>query len=195
MKTSFEEDGWGFFIHPESLLTEEIASETDVPEGAVIVKKIKQHIEDLGRTVVNTSYYLVQGETEHKENKNAIKKYLAEKMLDYLTAHSEWAPFTTLKKKHQRNYRLNYQPNKHDSFELTIQEDQLGGKSLATYFANLNPSAVVEDQSWPVEGSQGKTYTVTKKRGDWECSCPQWAYRGRRSGTACKHIQSIKARK
>lgn len=112
MKMTLEKGEWGYFIYPQSLLTEEIASETDIPPGAVIVKKTRQHIEDLGRTVVSTAYYLVKGDNAHKESKNTVKKHLAEKMLKYLNAHTTWAPYASLKKRTQHSYRLNYQPNK-----------------------------------------------------------------------------------
>ncbi|MHA2272739.1 MAG: hypothetical protein ACXACI_12815 [Candidatus Hodarchaeales archaeon] len=199
MKITLEKGEWGYFIHPQSFLTEEIASATDIPPNAVIIKKTRQHIEDLGRTVVTTAYYLVQSDKAHKENKNTVKKHLAEQMLKYLNAHTAWAPYTSLKKRIQRSYRLNYQPNKYDSFELTINEEMLGGTSIAVYFDNLGPSTVLspeelEEQSWTVEGSQGNRYTVRKKGIDWECSCPQWVYRGRSTGTDCKHIKSIKAK-
>ncbi|MFQ5978748.1 MAG: tetratricopeptide repeat protein [Candidatus Heimdallarchaeota archaeon] len=129
---------WGFLINPQSFLTQEIDSETEMPNGTVIVKKTKEYVRGVGNTV-KTSYYLVQGAKEQKEHKNVIIKYLAEKMVEYMDEHSKWAPHTSLKNKYKASARLNYQPNKYDSFGLFIKEYMLRGRPIDNYLANLAP--------------------------------------------------------
>ena len=43
-----------------------------------------------------------------------------------------------------------------------------------------------EVQTWPIEGSKGKTYTVTKRGSQWSCTCVAGGF-----GKACKHVRQI----
>jgi hypothetical protein len=42
-----------------------------------------------------------------------------------------------------------------------------------------------------LNGEQTKTYTVTRKHGQWACSCPAWKFHNPRAH--CKHIHAIQA--
>ena len=45
-----------------------------------------------------------------------------------------------------------------------------------------------EVQTWPVEGSKGKAYTVTKRGSQWACTCVAGGF-----GKPCKHINQVVA--
>lgn len=44
-----------------------------------------------------------------------------------------------------------------------------------------------ESTTWAVQGSKGKTYTVTLDHGRYECTCPGFQFR-----RACKHVDEKK---
>lgn len=44
-----------------------------------------------------------------------------------------------------------------------------------------------ESQTWTVQGSKGKTYTVTLDHGRYECTCPGFQFR-----RSCKHVDEKK---
>jgi hypothetical protein len=46
-----------------------------------------------------------------------------------------------------------------------------------------------ELQTWTVQGSKGKTYTVTLDHGRYECTCPGFQFR-----RSCKHVDEQKAK-
>lgn len=47
-----------------------------------------------------------------------------------------------------------------------------------------------------VKGTAKKSYLVGVQDGkSWRCTCPDWSYRGSKSGTPCKHIRLVQDRK
>lgn len=44
-----------------------------------------------------------------------------------------------------------------------------------------------ESKTWAVQGSKGKTYTVTLDHGRYECNCPGFQFR-----RSCKHVDEKK---
>ena len=46
-----------------------------------------------------------------------------------------------------------------------------------------------ESKTWVVQGSKGKTYTVTLDHGRYECSCPGFQFR-----RSCKHVDEQKSK-
>jgi hypothetical protein len=44
-----------------------------------------------------------------------------------------------------------------------------------------------DSKTWTVQGSRGKTYTVTLDHGNYECSCPGFQFR-----RSCKHVDEKK---
>jgi hypothetical protein len=46
-----------------------------------------------------------------------------------------------------------------------------------------------ENLTWQVEGSKGAKYTVSLRKGQWDCSCPARQFRR----GDCKHIKSKKS--
>jgi hypothetical protein len=53
------------------------------------------------------------------------------------------------------------------------------------------PSAAAESEPqgrvWYVKGSRGDQYKVTEDRGEWNCTCSGWRFRGQ-----CRHVEEIK---
>ena len=47
----------------------------------------------------------------------------------------------------------------------------------------------LKPKTYKVDGSKGKSYTVTQKGSEWSCNCPASTFR---KWESCKHIKEIK---
>ena len=189
MEFKFDNDQWGGYINPETFEYSKIFNTVDLQENNIILKKSKEYISDIDRTIVKTEYYILLGNNLKQKNKNWIKSYMADFVINYIDKNKCLPPKTKIHKTYKTSVRLLYEVDKYDSFEMTIKKDMVGGKTLDDYFNGIQyvkkPKPVKEvGESWQVPGSKGKVYTVKKTGEKWTCTCPSFIYRKGK----CKHI-------
>jgi hypothetical protein len=60
------------------------------------------------------------------------------------------------------------------------------GESDSVYFPSAKKTSNQQTDSITVDGSNGKTYTVSKVAGNYVCSCPGYQFRRK-----CKHVLTM----
>lgn len=200
MKYQLKEGEWGGFINPVTFQYQKLFGQ-DLEEKTIVIKKSKEFIEDINRTIVKTEYALLFNESFIHRTKNEIKSFMAEYAIKYMDNQGMYPPRTTIKKTYKTSVRLLYKVDDYDSFEMAIKKDMIGDKSLDEYFKTVLPyKKTGEDkheeekkgsQTWKVEGSNKKDgskniYTVIQKGDKWTCTCPSFIFRKQR----CKHIKA-----
>ena len=121
------ENEWGFFIDHETFDIYPI--EEDIPDGSFVVVKEREYIEDIDRTVIQTSYGIVDGKKFVPLNKREISKYMSEACSHYIVSRDTIPPKVKVEKEMQKDkpVQLTFMMTNYDIFHLKITSSLLDG--------------------------------------------------------------------
>ena len=136
MKISLEEGEWGFYVDPLTFIVNKI--EGEIPESAFVVMKGREHIEDIGRTVIQTTFGYVENNTFLTLNKRDLAKKMSLKCAEYILRKEDFPPKVTLEReiKLGKDAYLAFSANKYDVFHLKISKEML---------RNKDPKKIIEE--------------------------------------------------
>ncbi|MBY8999942.1 MAG: hypothetical protein KGD64_03425, partial [Candidatus Heimdallarchaeota archaeon] len=109
------ESEWGYFINPETFKVNNI--EDDIPTGSLVVIKEKEYLEDLGRTVIQTTYGIVEGNKFQPMNKREITLLFSKACAKYILINNASPPKIKIEKELQKGKtaQLAFVMNQHDT--------------------------------------------------------------------------------
>ena len=119
------ENEWGFFIDP---LTFDINNiEEEIPPGSFIVIKEREYIEDIDRTVIQTTYGIVEKNKFQPMNKRELSSIISKACAEYILSNSAFPPKVKLEKElvEEKPAQLAFLMSNHDTFHLKISEKLL----------------------------------------------------------------------
>jgi hypothetical protein len=121
------EDEWGHFIDPDSFQIVEIHDE--VPEDSFVVIKEKAYIDDIDRTVIQTTYGIIDSNKFQPMNKREISKLMSVACGKYILKHDRLPPKVMIEKKLQveKPARLAFIMSGRDTFHLKLDKNALEG--------------------------------------------------------------------
>lgn len=157
MKLILNESDFGFYITTHDFKLHNVRE--DIPEGAFIVLKEKEEIEDLGRTVIQTSYGYIENDTYYDTDKRTLSEMISKKVVEYIAKRGTVPYKINLKKELKENkpVYLLWDINEYDQFHLKITDMMLGeGNTAYETFKELfkqNKIAKVDESidPWKVE--------------------------------------------
>ena len=158
MKFHFDsEEEWGYFIDPESFQIVEITDE--IPDGFFVVLKEKEYIDDIDRTVIQTSYGIVDGKKYQPLNKREISKLLAEACANYILLTNRLPPKVMVEKelKQDKPAKLAFIMNNYDTFHLSLDKNLLDGGNPREIINSIleqetfKPTLYDREEKWKVE--------------------------------------------
>ena len=122
------ENEWGFFIDP--LTFKIINIEEDIPSGSFVVIKEREYIEDIDRTVIQTTYGLVDKNKFQPMNKRELSTYMSKACADFILSNSTFPPKIKLEKElvEGKPVHLAFLMSNHDTFHLKITDKLLENK-------------------------------------------------------------------
>lgn len=157
------ENEWGWFIEPDTFKIHKI--EEDIPSGSFVNIKEKEYIEDIGRTVVQTTYGIIEGKKFQPMNKKEITKLLSEACAKYILMNDDLPPKVKIEKelKKDKAAQLAFVMNKHDTFHLKIPDNLLEGKNshdvITEIMQNVTLDMEEKEEKWKIEYAKSSRST------------------------------------
>jgi len=163
------ETEWGYYIDQENFKIYNIKDE--IPDGSFVVIKEKEYIDDLNRTVIQTTYGIVDGQKYQPMNKKEISKLISEACASYILVKNKLPPKVSLEKEviPDKPAKLAFVMNNYDTFHLVVDKDLLEGTNPAEIFNSLQedvPELTEEKDPWRIEyakSSRSTCKTCNKK--------------------------------
>ena len=158
MKISIDkEKEWGHFIDPLSFQVVEIYDE--IPDGFYIVIKEREYLEDLGRTVIQTTYGVIQGKKLQPMNKREISKLMSKSCGDYILKRKQLPPKVMVEKEliSNKNAQLAFIMSNYDTFHLKITKEVLEGGNPFEIINSIienetfKPTMYDREDKWKIE--------------------------------------------
>ena len=151
------EDEWGYFIDPQSFQIVDIVDE--IPDNSLVVLKEREYIEDLDRTVIQSSYGIVRENKYQPMNKREISKLFSKACADYVLKTKRLPPKILVEKKMQedKDVKLAFVMTNYDTFHLTLNKTLLGGANPFEIInsvlqnATFKPILYDREEKWKVE--------------------------------------------
>ncbi len=168
MKLELKTDEWGYMIDPETLEMKNIIEE--VPEGFFILIKAKEHVEDIGRTIVNTEYGYVEKNAFRPLDKRGLSAKISESCANYILQTNNMPRHITLKKdmKDNKPVELLFTLSVYDQFHLKLTPEQLktdNPKELIEEIiknTDFGKEEEEEEHKWKVEYAKSSRSTCKK---------------------------------
>ncbi|MHA1304683.1 MAG: PARP-type zinc finger-containing protein [Candidatus Heimdallarchaeaceae archaeon] len=161
MKFMLEEGEWGYYIDPTTFRYKRIKEEEDVPNGSFVILKAKEYIEDIARTIVQTTYGYIEKNTFLTSDKRSFSEKLSQACARYILENNDLPPKTTLKKevKEKKPAYLLYNMSQYDQFHLKLTDSHFNGeepKEIIDIIIEKSERNLFEDQEqkeekWLVE--------------------------------------------
>ncbi len=119
------DDEWGFYVDPETFEISKIIEE--IPDGSFVIIKEREYIEDIDRTVTNTSYGLVEGKKFSTFDKRGLSSLISEACAKYILKNNQFPPKVRIHKelKQDKPAQLAFELSKFDTFYLKISKNLL----------------------------------------------------------------------
>ncbi|MHA2255230.1 MAG: hypothetical protein ACXAAM_04085, partial [Candidatus Heimdallarchaeaceae archaeon] len=95
------ENEWGFFVDFETFDIYKI--EDDIPDGSFVMVKEREYIEDIDRTVTQSSYGIVEKNKFITMNKREISKLMSKACSKYILAKDTLPPKVKVEKELQQD--------------------------------------------------------------------------------------------
>jgi hypothetical protein len=156
MKLILDSDNeWGFFVDPETFDIHQI--EDDIPDGSFVIVKEKEYIDDIDRTVIQTSYGIVEKNKFTPKNKREISKIMSEACSRFILANDTLPPKVKVEKELQEDKpaQLVFMLSNYDIFHLKITSAMLD---------NLNPFDKVQE----IIGNETQKLTLYDRDDKWK---------------------------
>ncbi len=151
------ENEWGYFIDPQSFQVVEIIDE--IPDGSFVVIKEREYIDDIDRTVIQTSYGIVEGKKYQPLNKRELTKIMSTACTDYILSSNRLPPKILVEKelKQDKSAQLAFIMTNYDTFHLRIDKNSLGGLNPAELINSIieketfKPTLYDREEKWKIE--------------------------------------------
>ncbi|MCG3260037.1 MAG: hypothetical protein H7644_09835 [Candidatus Heimdallarchaeota archaeon] len=128
MKINLDSDNeWGHFIDPDSFQIVEITDE--VPDKSFVVFKEREYIDDIDRTVIQTTYGIIDGNKLQTMNKRELSKLMSKACAKYIIDFEKLPPKIMVEKKLiiDKPAQLAFILSNRDTFHLKIDKTALEG--------------------------------------------------------------------
>ena len=121
------ENEWGHFIDPDSFQIVEITDE--VPQGSFVVIKEREYIEDIDRTVIQTTYGIIESNKFQPMNKRELSKFMSIACGIYILNFDKLPPKVMIEKqlKLDKPAQLAFIMSNRDTFHLKLEKSALEG--------------------------------------------------------------------
>ena len=151
------EDEWGYFIDPESFHIVEIVDE--IPDGSFVVLKEREYIDDIDRTVTQTSYGIVDGRKYNPMNKREISKLMSRACAKYVLQNNRLPPKVMVEKelKDDKPARMAFVMSNYDTFHLNLDKNLLDDGNPAEIINSImeretfKPTLYDKEEKWKIE--------------------------------------------
>ncbi|MFW9852658.1 MAG: PARP-type zinc finger-containing protein [Candidatus Thorarchaeota archaeon] len=166
MKMTLEsDDEWGFYIDPKTFEISKIVDE--IPDGSFVIIKEREYIEDIDRTVTQTSYGLVQGNKFSTFDKRGLSSLMSEACATYMLKNNQFPPKVRIHKelKPGKPANLAFELSKFDIFYLKITDKQLKNKDPVEIINQLKEDQSAKltsydhEDSWKIEYAKSSRAT------------------------------------
>ena len=163
------ENEWGFFVDPEAFDIYTI--EDDIPDGSFVIVKEREYIEDIDRTVTQSSYGIVEKNKFIPKNKREISKLMSEACSKFILARDTLPPKVKVEKELQEDKptQLAFMLSNYDIFHLKISSAMLDG---------LNPFEKIQE----IIGNETEKLTLYDREDKWKI---EYAKSGRATCKSC----------
>ncbi|MHA1199096.1 MAG: PARP-type zinc finger-containing protein [Candidatus Heimdallarchaeaceae archaeon] len=151
------DDEWGYFVDPQSFQIVEIIDE--IPDGFFVVLKEREYIEDIDRTVIQSSYGIVEGKKYQPLNKREISKLMSKACADYILNSNRLPPKIMVEKELQpdKPAKLAFIMTNYDTFHLLLDKSLLDGSNPLEIINSIlenetfKPTMYDREEKWKVE--------------------------------------------
>ena len=159
------ENEWGFYIDP---LTFEITNiEEEIPSGSFVVIKEREYIEDIDRTVIQTTYGIVVKNRFQPMNKRELSSYISKACAEFILTKNTFPPKIKLEKEllEGKPARLAFLMSSHDTFHLKITDKLLEDKDPVSIVSEIieNETSKLalydKEEIWKVEYAKSSRST------------------------------------
>jgi nitrous oxide reductase len=149
------ENEWGFFVDFETFDIYKI--EDDIPDGSFVMVKEREYIEDIDRTVTQSSYGIVEKNKFITMNKREISKLMSKACSKYILAKDTLPPKVKVEKELQQDKpaQLAFMMTNYDTFHLKITSEMLDG---------LNPFEKIQE----IIGNETEKLTLYDREDKWK---------------------------
>lgn len=149
------ENEWGFFVDPKTF--DIFTIDNDIPDSSLVIVKEKEYIEDIDRTVIQTSYGIVDKNKFITKNKKEISKLMSEACSKFILARDTLPPKVKVEKELQEDKpaQLAFMLSNYDIFHLKISSTMLDG---------LNPFERIQD----IIGNETQKLTLYDREDKWK---------------------------
>ena len=118
---------WGYFIDPETFAINPI--EEEIPHGSFVIIKEREYIEDIDRTVIQTTYGIVEEKKFQPLNKRELSSAMSIACANYILNNKTLPPKVKLEKElvEDKPAQLAFLMSNYDVFHLKISSKILSG--------------------------------------------------------------------
>ncbi len=131
------ENEWGYYVDP---LTFDISNiEESIPHGSFVVIKEREYIEDIDRTVIQTTYGIVEKNKFQPMNKRELSSVMSKACAEYILDKNIFPPKIKIEKElvEGKPARLAFLMSSHDTFHLKITEKILADQDPFTLINDI----------------------------------------------------------
>jgi hypothetical protein len=149
------ENEWGFFVDPNTFDIFNI--EDDIPDGSFVIVKEREYIEDIDRTVIQTSYGIVEKNKFIPKNKREISKFMSEACSKFILSNDILPSKVKVEKELQEDKpaQLAFMLSNYDVFHLKISSAMLEG---------IDPYIKIKE----IIGTETKKLTLYEREDKWK---------------------------
>lgn len=139
MQLTLNEGEWGYFFKPEEFYFAKLEETNDLADGTYLFFKERAYIEDIGQTVIQTTYGVIRQDSFEVMNKREFSKYLAQCLVEYLITNNSFPKKIKLKEELQpRKVAKFMYLAPYETFHLSIKQDMLPNKKDPYQFITVD---------------------------------------------------------